>query len=368
MIRETHNAPGRWSESRGHRTPAVTTALILAASLIALATVGCKDEQPTTQPSGTVGQPIKAPPGQAVAKGPSAGALQTEFLQRYKLKGRVTLVEFGLIGCELSDKGLKEMIFLNQTKAIEGLAYARVEAAEDESVVAAYYKTKAPGFPIHRDATKSLAAAFDATSYPSFVIVGKFGRVRYRGSWPGEHLLGWAKALLAEESDPGPGVAMLRAVAKLDGPKLLTETNLPDLVGDEKGLAGLLGEKGLLILFVDTTCPYALQAMGEMPTVARTLAQHKVRCVAVNIDGSRDAVKGRFAAPTLGVPLLFDDTSHTKDAWNIQSVPTAVYIDPDKQIAYYGKALWSDVATAVETAAGLPPGTVRFTVKGTKYG
>lgn len=360
MIRKTRGARSRRPASWGYRVPAVTTALILAAGLIAIAAAGCRGKPPTTQSSDMVEQPA--------AKGPSAEALRTEFLQRYKLKGRVALVEFGLIGCQLSEKGLDEMVFLNETKAIEGLAYARVEAAEDDSAVAAYYKTKAPGFPIHRDANKLLAEAFDATTYPSFVIVGKFGRVRYRGNWPGEHLPKWAKALVAEESDPGPEVAMLGTVKKLDGPKLLAETALPDMTGGEKGLAGLLGQKGLVVLFVDTTCPYSFQAMQEMPTVARALARHKIRSVAVNIDGSREAVKGRFGAGMLGVPLLFDETSATKVAWNIQSVPTVAYIDPHKQIAYHGKALWANLATAIGAASGLPPGTVRFTVKGTKYG
>ena len=68
------------------------------------------------------------------------------------------------------------------------------------------------------------------------------------------------------------------------------------------------------------------------------------------------------------LPLLFDETSSTNNAWNIKSVPTVAYIDPHKQIAYHGRALWADVATAVEAADGLPQGTVRFSVKGTKAG
>lgn len=37
-------------------------------------------------------------------------AQRRSFLTRNKLAGRVTLIEFGLIGCPLSNKGLDEMI------------------------------------------------------------------------------------------------------------------------------------------------------------------------------------------------------------------------------------------------------------------
>ena len=324
---------------------------ILLAALGTMAICGCNGDE-----SGTGSQTAA-----------DAAKLRSSFLEKYELTGRVALIEFGLVGCELSDKGLVEMAFLATTEAIEGLAFARIEVSADDGAVAKYYESKSLTFPVHRDPERTLAEAFAATNDPSFVLVDKFGRVRYRGNWPKEHLQEWAQALLAEQADPGPAVAMLGQV-KRDGPTLVAETALPDLSGEVRALDGLLGDNGLLLLFVDTTCPYSVQAMGDMPTVARALAMQKIRSVTVNIDGSEQDVRDKFGSGVPGVPMLYDETSMTKDAWNVQSVPTVAYVTPDKQVGYYGAALWSDVAAAIEAAGALKPGTIRFTAKGTKYG
>ena len=357
MEHEPYGACPARSAGGAFPSSAATTALLLVAvALLPLVACGCKDKP--------------AAPGSMAANEQVAKehqAMRASFLAEHELTGRVALVEFGTLGCKLSEQGLDEMAFLHGTDAIPQLAYARVEASKDAAAVEKYFKAKSLKFPVHRDPETKLAQAFDATCYPSFVIVGKFGRVRYRGSWPEKQLGEWAAALLAEKTDPGPGVAMLGAVT-LDGTKLLAETKLPDMAGREATLDALSAPGGLLLLFVDTTCPYSAQAMADMPVVADTLSRQNVHSVAVSIEGTKEAVEGRFGKGPPGVPLLYDATSGTKEAWNVQSVPTVAYISPGKQVAYYGKALWSDVAKAIETARGMKAGTIRFTTRGTRFG
>jgi len=354
MVFETHSARRR------------AAGFILLAASVAMVTSGCKDKS-TEPPRSAATQPAKVTASRPAAKGLEADVMRASFLKQHKLEGSVVLIEFGTVGCKVSEQGLEEMAFLHGMKGIPGLAFARVELSEDASAVERYYGAKAIEFPVHRDPQRKLAEAFDAMNVPTFVLVGKFGRVRYRGSWPEANLAEWAEALIGEKADPGPDVALLGTV-QLDGTKLLAATKLPDLTGRQIALEEVWGGRGLLVLFVDATCPYAKRAMGDMPTVARTLALQSVRSIAINIDGTEQAVKNRFGADRLVVPLLYDATAGTKDAWNIQSVPTVAYIDPDKKVAYYGRAVWADVAPAIESAAGLKPGSIRFTAKGTKYG
>ena len=345
--------------------------LLLSAACLLPALGGCKgkaagQKTPNGRESSDPQQGPRATAGPE-QNAREAAALRAELLQQHKLAGKVALIEFGAITCKLSGKGLDEMAFLHGLEEVPGLSYLRVEASKDDAAVAKYYEAKDLQFPVHRDGEGRIGLAFDATSIPTFVIVGKFGRVRYRGHWPGDHLVDWVKALQAEPADPGPDVALLGEV-KLDGPTLLANTKLPAMAGDDPALGDLLAPGGLLLLFVDTTCPYSVQAMGEMPIVARALAPRSIRCAVVNIDGTREDVAARFGTGYTGVPLLYDETPGTKEAWNIQSVPTVAYLAPDKQIAYYGKALWADVARAVEEVRGMPPGTIRFTARGTRYG
>jgi hypothetical protein len=75
-----------------------------------------------------------------------------------------------------------------------------------------------------------------------------------------------------------------------------------------------------------------------------------------------------FGGKSLGAPVIYDATSATMTRWNIKSVPTIVYVGPDKTIAYNGTAVWANVGAAIEKARQMPPGTIKFTARGTGYG
>ena len=293
--------------------------------------------------------------------------VQVAFLKQYKLLGRPALIEFGAIDCELSGQGLDEMIRLHRNGAIPGLAYFRVELGERTQAAEDYYAGKSPGFGVHYDPDASLAQAARATVYPRFVLVGKFGHVRYRGRLPSEHLADWARLLGAETRDPGPDVPLM-GVVKLDAPKLLAATRLPELKGEVKPLADYMGRAAMMVMFVDTICPFSAKAIEDMPKVAAALAKHMVASVLVNLDDPAEEVRGFYAERRVGAPVLYDTTTGTKHRWNLDSVPTVVFIDSAGQIAYSGPAVWADLAKAGEKALGLPPGSISFAAKGTQYG
>ena len=327
--------------------------VIAAAVLGLLATAGCK----------------RATPPAPTTKAP----LSEQLLTQYDLKGRVALIEFGMVIngiqiCELSAQGLDGMVLHQKLNDVPGLAFLRVEQSKDAAAVDAYYKDKALKFPVHRDPNMTMAHAFAATSIPTFVLVDKFGRVRYRGSEPGSQLGKWVADLQAETVDAGPDAAMLGVVAPLDGAKLLAATTLPDLDGQTVALEGALGPQGIVLVFVDSTCSFSGQALGDMPTVAPTLSKAKINSVVVNIGGSKEVVTNYFGGKNLGAPVIYDPTNATMARWNIKSVPTIVYVGPDKAIGYNGTAVWADVGSAIEKARKLPPGTIKFAARGTSYG
>lgn len=289
-----------------------------------------------------------------------------EFLKKMKLEGQPVLIEFGIVECELSGKGLDQMIALQQGKQVPGLAFIRVEGTRKRGVVDDYYRTKAPAFPVHRDRKGTLATAVDATAIPTFLLVDKFGHVRYRGSYP-DQLVSWAETLVAENQDPGPGAPRFDA-KELDVNRLLADTKLPDLKGAAQPIGGYMGTNGLLVVFVDTKCPYSAKAMTEIPIVAKVLRQHRVNSVVLNTDDPKPTVQTYYASHKTGTPVVYDVTSATRKSWGAHSVPIVVLIKPDQTLAYHGKAVWADVGAAVEKAAGLAAGSVQFTAKGTRFG
>ena len=336
---------------RLNRLNTLCLALIAAGALFV---VGCKSN---ATPS-TVAQ------GQSSAK----PAVLQGFLKDNSLAGKVALIEFGQVGCELSEEGLTKMVGLHNSKRIEGLVFARVEGGKDPNAIDAYYAARKLPFAVVRDKDSALAQATGATAIPSFILVDKSGKVRYCGKFPDERqLTEWADLLGAEKV--GCNSSTVFGTVKLDGPKLLAETKLPDFVaGGSMALKEYLTRNGLVLVFVDTTCPYAVQAVGEMPQVAGVLDKRDVRVVVVNIENNPEEVAKFYQEHYAGATIVFDTTTATRLAWGIQSVPTVVYLDSAGNVVYNGKAVWKDLAAAIENTLKLPANTIQFKAAGTGYG
>jgi len=292
---------------------------------------------------------------------------QKAFLAKHDLVGKVAMIQFGAVGCELSGQGFDRMMALHREKAIDGLSYVRVETSREAEAVEAYYAAKAPLFPVLRDPDSTLSRAFGATATPSLVLVGKFGHMRFLGRFPKRTLDDWVAFLVAEKTDPGGEVAMLGQV-KLDGPRLLASTKLPDLGGVVRTLGDFSGSGGLVAVFVDTTCPESGTAMSQVPTVAQTLAKWKIPTVLVNLDDAKEKVADFYTGRKTGAPVVYDDTTGTKLQWGVQSVPTVMYLSPTGEVVYNGQAVWAKLAVAVNTVVGGPEGGVKFKAKGTEFG
>ncbi|MCP4375178.1 MAG: redoxin domain-containing protein [bacterium] len=292
---------------------------------------------------------------------------QTEFLKSHKLLGKPALIEFGMVGCELSHSGFQSMIQLHSNDLVEGLVYARVELSRDSDAVDQYYRATPAGFPVERDPDRKIANAFDATVLPVFILVDKFGNIRYKGGFPAESLGDWSKMLLAEKTDPGPSVARL-GVKTINAKELLATTKLPELGGSDQTLADYAGPAGVMLVFADANCPYSGQALKDLPSVSLVLKKRKIPTVVVNITDPEKMVKAYYAKLNLGLPVVYDTGSAVRIGWDIQSVPTIMLFDAQLQVAYNGPAVWADVGRAGEKAMGLPPGALNFKAKGTGFG
>ncbi len=289
-----------------------------------------------------------------------------DFLSALKVQGKPVLIEFGMVGCVLSGQGLDNMIALQAAGTVPGLAFVRVEGNPDAAVVAQYFKEKAPPFPVYQDSHSALAKALSATAYPTFLLADKFGHIRYQGGYPQEDLVQWGKALVAENQDPG-GNAPQFGAKEIHVEELLAE-KLPNLKDQLRPLREYQGSGGLVLLFVDTTCPFSAVALREMPAVSKTLAGRNVNAVVLNTGDSQSDVREFYGRNDPGAPVLYDVGAATRNRWNVRSVPVVVYISPAGQVVYQGEAIWANLGSAVETSLGLAPGAVKFTATGTGFG
>ena len=299
---------------------------------------------------------------------PGTGSPVASMLKTHQLEGRVVLVEFGMIGCQLSGSGLDSMAEWQRRNAIPGLAFLRLEPSPDKQTFDGYYATKTLGFPVVRDTAMAVANALGTTVYPRFALLDKFGRVRYRGSQPSEKdLAEWAGKLNSEKTDAGPAAPQFGTV-QLDVPALLAGTKLPALDGTVKSLRDYRGKNGLLLLFVDTYCPFSAAAAKEIPAVAEALNKRSVPTVLVNIGDPEARTKSFYGQGVAGATVVYDAGKTTQDRWNIQFVPTAVLLDADGNLVYSGSPVWEHVTEKVAAALNLPADSVKAGVTGTPGG
>lgn len=164
-----------------------------------------------------------------------------------------------------------------------------------------------------------------------------------------------------------PTTATTQAGRALDVDALLAKA-LPNLDDEAKPLSRYMGGGGLMLMFVDTSCPFCAAAMKEMPVVAQVLEEQKIAAVIINNDDSRERVKAFYAKNQPATKVVYDSGPATREAWNVNAVPTVIYITPGRNISYQGKALWADMGLAIEKSLSLPAGSIKFTSGGTSYG
>jgi len=321
----------------------------VATTIVALLLTGCRPLRPTE----TVDV---------------SGKQTASFLKDQNLAGKVALIQFGSIDCSLSEAGLTNMVFLRRENKIPGLSYLRIEETPDQNAADTYFAQMSPGFPVYTDSNTLLARAFHATTYPCYVLVDKFGHVRHRGSFPSERLSEWAGRLNAEEADLGADAVLLDSI-QLDIPTLLAQTRLPELGGGSaKSLAEYKGKRGLMLVFVDTSCPFAKQIIGDMPAASVVLSRHQVNALLVNIDDEEQDVKDFYRKQKITGPVAYDAGPDTRLKWRVESVPTIVLVSASDELLYRGAGEWEKVARACEKGLKLRAGSVVFESKGTEFG
>lgn len=151
---------------------------------------------------------------------------------------------------------------------------------------------------------------------------------------------------------------------------LLAKTKLPDVYTSvSTDLAKQLGENGMVLVYVDISCPEARTAVRDMAEIRRVLGDYGVRTVLINGDDLIQHVRKTYESQRSAADVfLHDSDGGTGDAWQIDSVPTVFLFDPSGALAYRGTAEWSKLAKAADRSLGLPPGTVHFKSHGTGHG
>ena len=144
----------------------------------------------------------------------------------------------------------------------------------------------------------------------------------------GAAAVGWR--VYSGPAAPEPSVEVGDAVA---------EFTLTDLNGQPQTLAGLRGEKGTLLIFIATRCPYSNAYNQRMETLHRDYAARGIRVIGINPNRTEPAgdVRGHARENGLTFTVLKDNNNRVADYFGASVTPEAYLLDTGNVLRYHGR-------------------------------
>ena len=243
-------------------------------------------------------------------------------------EGNVLVLLMGKPGCPGTEKGTAFLRDYHRTKP-DGVALARIDVPPPGGVI----RKPADWHGLHAyaiDGDRALAERLDFFFYPTLYLFDRDGEMRYAGAFDPEALPELAE-FLADEA-PGAEKEMLSPVLPARGAVAEAFEGETDR-GDHVTLGKLLGDKGTLLLFGSTTCPFSKAAVESVPGLTRSFASRGVNTVIVNVGVSEASLSTFYGSRAPGVPVIKDEDAYIgKELYGIQGVPFCFILDHEGKV------------------------------------
>jgi peroxiredoxin len=115
--------------------------------------------------------------------------------------------------------------------------------------------------------------------------------------------------------------------------------SLADSTGEIRSLSSLKGEKGTLIVFISTKCPYSNAYNERMEKIARDYKPRGVSFVGVNANAHElpEEIKRHATQHGLTFPILKDEGNKLADELGARVTPQAFLVDSGNNLIYQGR-------------------------------
>jgi peroxiredoxin len=140
----------------------------------------------------------------------------------------------------------------------------------------------------------------------------------------------WRVNVYAGAPAPPAQVAIGRAVA---------DFTVTDLDGQPHTLAALKGEKGTLIIFIATRCPYSNGYNGRMEALGNDYSARGIRLIGINPNRTEpaDEVRRHAQEHRMTFPIFKDESNRVADYFGASFTPEVYLLDAQNVLRYHGR-------------------------------
>jgi peroxiredoxin len=215
-------------------------------------------------------------------------------------------------------------------------------------------------YPRRLDDVRRLADELEFFYYPTLYVFDRDGELRFTGGCDPERTEAMAKEILAEA--PGqPSKKMYSLMLPPVGtqaPAFSGET----VAGQPATLASVRGERGTLLVFTRTSCPYSRQALSAIRAMAEARRKDGIAVVLVNQWESRADIAPLYAKQAPGLPVIWDPSGEICKSYGVDSVPFFFLLKADGTIAQRRSFTPPAATGAVNSLLGIAAPAPRYPV------
>jgi thiol-disulfide isomerase/thioredoxin len=297
------------------------------------------------------------------------------------IKGSVTVLDFFAVNCGFCKKQIPRVEPIRAEYADKGVRFINVsqkmgskEYTQDEVVDT----MKQLGFrgELALDHTNTVGQAFQASGFPTMVILDKEGKVAVTNVGNIGDLEDRMKkqldALVAGKPIPSE-VATAPAAPKPAAPESMVGKAAPEIAlktidGKDLNNAGYAGAPATVLDFFAVNCGYCIKQIPRLETVRKTYAEKGIRFVNVQMkmgqEFSEEDAKKKMAELSWGGELARDMTNGSGQKYGANGFPTMVIVGKNGKIEAVNVGNIADLETKVAAQldailAGKPASTVQ---------
>jgi peroxiredoxin len=132
------------------------------------------------------------------------------------------------------------------------------------------------------------------------------------------------------------------------------------LSGEPVTLDSLRGQRGVLLVFARTSCPFTVEALPAVAKIAGDYRKNGVAVTVINSGEQKDHIRPIYDKHAPGVGVVWDESGQISNAYGVDMTPFFFLLDKDGKIAQRRSFTPAAASACLDSFLGLPAQAPRY--------